>query len=188
MPDPIRKALQDSKWRVPDTSARQRREEPQWNAYSVLAYDGLMPTQIVRRLTEQDGIDWWEATALPFRVDARPDTDDRRNDKVPFLPDDPTRYVDERRYVVDPMVGKHRFLGLWTGGPVRMTTDKRSNGKEVTQVLTRTFCAGHGYTTDEHGNYVCAYNWTRKRFASIFRKMTHFGSTGLRLDPGFRRT
>lgn len=154
MPDPIRKALQDSKWRVPDTSARQRREEPQWNEYSVLAYDGLMPTQIVRRLTEQDGIDRWEATALPFRVDARPDTDDRRNDRVPFLPDDPTRYVDERRYVVDPMVGKHRFLGLWTGGPVRMTTDKRSGGREVTQVLTRTFPCGHGYVTDEHGNYV----------------------------------
>lgn len=157
MPDPIRKALQDAKVRVPDTSRRERPFEPTWNEYSVLAYDGLMPTQIVRRLTEQDGIDRWEATALPFRADARPDTDDRRNDGVPFLPNDPRRYVDERRYVVDPMVGKHRFLGLWTGGPVRMTTDKRGGGREVTQVLTRTFCAGHGYTTDASGNYVAAF-------------------------------
>lgn len=176
MPDPIRKALQDSKYRVPDTSARQRREEPEWNEYSVLAYDGLMPTQIVRRLTDEDGIDRWEATCLPFRVDARPDTDDRRNDKVRFLPDDPTRYVDERRYVVDPMVGKHRFLGLWTGGPVRMTTDKKSGGKEVTQVLTRTFCAGHGYTTDEHGNYVCVY-WVNGGFN------TKRDGAGEELDP-----
>lgn len=157
MPDPIRQALQAAKVRVPDTSRRQRREEPQWTEYSVLAYDGLMPTQIVLRMTDREGIDRWEATALPFRVDARADTDDRRNDKVPFLPADPTRYVDERRYVVDPMPGKHEVLGLWTGGPVRMTTDKRGGGIEVTRVLTRTFCAGHGYVTDEHGNYVAAF-------------------------------
>ena len=157
MPDPIRQMLQDSKPRVPDTSDRMRPVEPSWNEYSVLAYDGLMPTQIVRRLTEQDGIDRWEAARLPFRVDARPDTDDKSSRGVPFLPDDPDRYVDDRRYVVDPMVGKHRFRGLWTGGPVRMTTDKRGGGREVTQVLTLTFCAGHGYTTDENGCYVCAY-------------------------------
>ncbi len=157
MPDPIRQALQAAKVRVPDTSRRQRREEPQWTEYSVLAYDGLMPTQIVLRMTDREGIDRWEATALPFRVDARADTDDRRNDKVPFLPADPMRYVDERRYVVDPMPGKHEVLGLWTGGPVRMTTDKRGGGIEVTRVLTRTFCAGHGYVTDEHGNYVAAF-------------------------------
>lgn len=157
MPDPIRQALQAAKVRAPNTSRRQRREEPQWTEYSVLAYDGLMPTQIVLRMTDREGIDRWEATALPFRVDARADTDDRRNDKVPFLPADPMRYVDERRYVVDPMPGKHEVLGLWTGGPVRMTTDKRSGGIEVTRVLTRTFCAGHGYVTDKHGNYVAAF-------------------------------
>ncbi len=157
MPDPIRQALQAAKVRVPDTSARKRPEEPSWNEYSVLAYDGLQPTQIVLRLTEQEGLDRWEATALPFRLDARADTDDRRNDKIPFLPDDPTRYVDERRYVVDPMAGKHVFFGLWTGGPVRMGIDKRTGTREVTRVLTRTFCAGHGYVVDEHGNYVAAF-------------------------------
>lgn len=157
MPDPIRMALQESKTRVPDTSKRVKPAEQTWNAYSVLAYDGLMPTQIVRRITEQDGLDSWEAAFLPFRMDARPDSDDRRNDAVQFLPDDTGRYVDERRYVVDPEIGKHVFRGLWTGGPVRMTTDKRGGGREVTQVLTRTFCAGHGYTTDKSGNYVAAF-------------------------------
>lgn len=153
MPDPTKRRFVP-KPGVPETSRRVNREEKDWRGYSVLFYDGLMPTQIVRRITESDDhLDPWEATDLPRRVDARPDTDDRRFDGETQQTDHDLT-VDERRYVADPGEGKHVFPGLWTGGPVRFTSDKRSGGREITQVLTRTFCAGHGYVVNSNGDVI----------------------------------
>lgn len=129
-----------------DPLAYYGRREDGWRLRSVFAQDGLNPTQVVRFFEAPEGIDFAEGTAQPFRIDATANADDGSN---------PTNVTtDEHRYVVNPHVLKHQFDGLWTGGAVRWGTDAQSQKRTIEQTLTRTWCAGHGYTLDEQGNYV----------------------------------
>lgn len=129
-----------------DPLAYYGRREDGWRLRSVFAQDGLNPTQVVRFFEAPEGIDFAEGTAQPFRIDATANADDGSN---------PTNVTtDEHRYVVNPHVLKHQFDGLWTGGAVRWGTDAQSQRRTIEQTLTRTWCAGHGYTLDEQGNYV----------------------------------
>jgi len=122
------------------------RREDGWRLQRVEAQDGLNPTQITRYFEAPEGIDFAEATALPFKLDATANADDGSNAA--------NVTTDEHRYVVNPQVLKHQFGGLWTGGPVRWGTDQQTQKRTVEQTLTRTWPAGHGYTLDAAGNYV----------------------------------
>ena len=122
------------------------RGEHDWRLQRVLAFDGLQPTKIRRYYEAPEGIDFAEATALPFRLDATPNADDRANTQ--------NVTTDARRYVANPFGLKHQFDGLWTGGPCEWGRDQRTQKPQVEQDLTRTWCAGHGYTLDAEGRYV----------------------------------
>ena len=122
------------------------RREDGWRLQRVEAQDGLNPTQITRYFEAPEGIDFSEATALPFKLDATANADDGSNAA--------NVTTDAHRYVVNPQVLKHQFDGLWTGGPVRWGTDQQTQKRTVEQTLTRTWPAGHGYTLDANGNYV----------------------------------
>lgn len=122
------------------------RGERDWRLMRVVAFDGLQPTKIRRYYEAPQGVDFAEATALPFRLDATPDADDRTNAA--------NVTTDSRRYVANPFGLKHQFDGLWTGGPCEWGRDQQTQKPQVEQDLTRTFCAGHGYTLDAAGRYV----------------------------------
>ena len=129
-----------------DPLAYYGRREDGWRLRSVFAQDGLNPTQVVRFFEAPEGIDFAEGTAQPFKLDATANADDSANTA--------NVTTDEHRYVVNPHVLKHQFDGLWTGGAVRWGTDAQSQKRTIEQTLTRTWCAGHGYTLDERGRYV----------------------------------
>lgn len=122
------------------------RGERDWRLMRVVAFDGLQPTKIRRFYEAPQGVDFAEATALPFRLDATPNADDRANAA--------NVTTDSRRYVANPFGLKHQFAGLWTGGPCEWGRDQQTQKPQVEQDLTRTFCAGHGYTLDAEGRYV----------------------------------
>ncbi|MBR1608690.1 MAG: hypothetical protein IJ678_03640, partial [Kiritimatiellae bacterium] len=128
-----------------DPDAYLTRGELGWELESVEAYDGLQPTRIVRSFRAPEGVDSAEGTALPFRLDASPDADDRSNAAALVT-------TDAHRYVANPHVLKHQFRGLWTGGPVRWVLDQASMRHRLKQQLVRTFCAGHGYTLAPDGS------------------------------------
>lgn len=125
------------------------RREDGWRLQRVTAQDGLNPTQVVRYFEAPEGIDFSEATAQPFKLDATANADDGSNTA--------NVTTDDRRYVVNPQVLKHQFDGLWTGGPVRWGTDQQTQKRTVEQTLTRTWPAGHGYLVDDNGNYVVVW-------------------------------
>lgn len=122
-----------------------------WRLVQVSHYANLQPSQIVREMDAPDR--GWDADPVSgdehapraARQDATADADRQRENTELVT-------VDERRYVVDPIVDGHTFKGLWTGGPVLHVV---AQGRKVLrQTLTRTWCAGHGYTTDENGAYI----------------------------------
>jgi hypothetical protein len=125
------------------------RDERAWRLQRVFAQDGLNPTQVVRYFEAPEGIDFAEASALPFKLDATANADDGTNTS--------NVTTDDRRYVVNPHVLKHQFDGLWTGGPARWGTDQQTQKRTVEQTLTRTWPAGHGYMVDADGNYVVVW-------------------------------
>lgn len=131
---------------------RHSRGEPNWALVSQSEYDGLAPSQIVRAMDAPDR--GWEETEAQSRIadrlDATPDADNLVTNPAP---DGAAKgvTVDAHRYVVDPLVEKHRYTGLYTGGPVRHVEEQ--GRKRIVQALTRTFCAGHGYYVDEVGRY-----------------------------------
>jgi hypothetical protein len=125
------------------------RDERAWRLQRVFAQDGLNPTQVVRYFEAPEGIDFAEASELPFKIDATANADDGTNTS--------NVTTDDRRYVVNPHVLKHQFDGLWTGGPARWGTDQQTQKRTVEQTLTRTFPAGHGYLVDADGNYVVVW-------------------------------
>ena len=110
---------------------------------------GLNPTQVVRFFEAPEGIDFAEASELPFKIDATANADDGTNTS--------NVTTDDRRYVVNPHVLKHQFDGLWTGGSARWGTDQQTQKRTVEQTLTRTWPAGHGYMVDADGNYVVVW-------------------------------
>ena len=125
------------------------RDERAWRLQRVFAQDGLNPTQVVRFFEAPEGIDFAEASELPFKIDATANADDGTNTS--------NVTTDDRRYVVNPHVLKHQFDGLWTGGPARCGTDQQTQKRTVEQTLTRTWPAGHGYMVDADGNYVVVW-------------------------------
>ena len=125
------------------------RDERGWRLQRVFAQDGLNPTQVVRFFEAPEGIDFAEASALPFKLDATANADDGTNTS--------NVTTDDRRYVVNPHVLRHQFDGLWTGGPARWGTDQQTQKRTVEQTLTRTWPAGHGYLVDDDGNYVVVW-------------------------------
>lgn len=125
------------------------RREDGWRLRSVVAQDGLNPTQVVRYFEAPEGIDFAEGTEQPFKIDATANADDNENTT--------NVTVDEHRYVANPKVLKHQFDGLWTGGPARWGTDAQTQHRTIEQTITRTYPAGHGYTLDEKGNYVVVW-------------------------------
>ena len=129
-----------------DPLAYYGRREDGWRLRSVFAQDGLNPTQVVRFFEAPDGIDFAEGTAQPFRIDATANADDSSNTA--------NVTTDWHRYVVNPHVLKHQFDGLWTGGPCEWGRDQQTQKRTIEQSLTRTWCAGHGYTLDAEGRYV----------------------------------
>lgn len=138
--------------------------EPKWQLQSQSEFDGLAPSQIVRYLNAGDrGFEDSEVQGkLAARLDATPDADNYvTNPAAEGEAKGVT--VDAHRYVVDPIVDNdhHQYVGLYTGGPVRTTNEPSREGggfhKRCTQVLTRTFCAGHGYWVDEAGRYHAAW-------------------------------
>lgn len=129
-----------------DPLAYYGRREDGWRLRSVFAQDGLNPTQVVRFFEAPEGIDFAEGTAQPFRIDATANADDSSNTA--------NVTTDWHRYVVNPHVLKHQFDGLWTGGPCEWGRDQQTQKRTIEQTLTRTWCAGHGYTLDEEGRYV----------------------------------
>lgn len=144
-----------------DPKARMNRHEADWELVSVTSFDGLGRTQIERKfIAPGKGLDTREATALPFLLDATPNADDRGNEAGTT--------TDERRYVVNPRMVGGQFAGLWTGGPVKWDDDPRAQvpKHQVTQTLTRTWPAGHGYTLDEAGRYVFSADPTSLEFAT----------------------
>ena len=144
-----------------DPKARMNRHEADWELVSVTSFDGLGRTQIERKfIAPGKGLDTREATALPFLLDATPNADDRGNDAGTT--------TDERRYVVNPRMIGGQFAGLWTGGPVKWDDDQRAQvpKHQVTQTLTRTWPAGHGYTLDEAGRYVFSADPTSLEYAT----------------------
>ena len=119
-----------------DPLARLGRTERDWELQRVRAFDGLAPTQLVRVYREPAGLDMAEG-ALADRFDHNPDADTRlRYEATEAL----------GRYVVNPFTKKHQFPGLWTGGPVEYGRDQATQRVQLEQTLTRTWCAGHGYT------------------------------------------
>jgi hypothetical protein len=129
-----------------DPLAYYGRREDGWRLRSVFAQDGLNPTQVVRFFEAPEGIDFAEGTAQPFRIDATANADDSSNTA--------NVTTDWHRYVVNPHVLKHQFDGLWTGGPCEWGRDQQTQKRTIEQTLTRTWCAGHGYTLDAEGRYV----------------------------------
>jgi hypothetical protein len=129
-----------------DPLAYYGRREDGWRLRSVFAQDGLNPTQVVRFFEAPEGIDFAEGTAQPFRIDATANADDSSNTA--------NVTTDWHRYVVNPHVLKHQFDGLWTGGPCEWGRDQQTQKRTIEQSLTRTWCAGHGYTLDAEGRYV----------------------------------
>lgn len=136
--------------------------EPKWQLASQSEFDGLAPSQIVRYLNAGDrGFEDAESQSrLAARLDATPDADNLVTNPAP-AGEAKGVTVDAHRYVVDPIVDdRHQFTGLYTGGPIRVTDEPTRDGgahKRCTQVLTRTFCAGHGYWKDEAGRYHAAW-------------------------------
>ncbi len=126
-----------------------------WRLVQVSYYANLQPSQIVREMDAPDrGWDQDPATGDAHpprseRQDATADAD-RQRENTDLVT------VDERRYVVDPIVEGHTFKGLWTGGPVQHYVAK-DNHKYLRQTLTRTWCAGHGYVVTKDGAYVAKY-------------------------------
>ncbi len=108
----------------------------------VVCQEGLNPYQVIREWDPpKRGLDTGEATKLLERLNRRANADN----KTPGSP------VTAARYVVDPQVGKHVFDGLWTVGPVTMEKPEDRDRRWVCrQVLTRTWCAGHGYEAIGH--------------------------------------
>lgn len=125
------------------------RDEDGWRLLRVTAQDGLNPTQVVRFFEVPEGIDFAEGTALPFRIDATANADDRANAS--------NVTTDDRRYVCNPQVLKHQFDGLWTGGEVVWGVNRVTQKRQLEQTLTRTWPAGHGYMVDADGNYVVVW-------------------------------
>lgn len=136
--------------------------EPKWQLASQSEFDGLAPSQIVRYLNAGDrGFEDAESQSrLAARLDATPDADNLVTNPAPSGESKGVT-VDAHRYVVDPIVDdRHQFTGLYTGGPIRVANEPTRDGgshKRCTQVLTRTFCAGHGYWKDEAGRYHAAW-------------------------------
>lgn len=152
------------------------RREDGWRLQRVYAQDGLNPTQVVRFFEAHEGIDFSEATAQPFKLDATANADDGSNTA--------NVTTDDRRYVVNPQVLKHQFDGLWTGGPVRWGTDAQTQKRTIEQTLTRTFPAGHGYTVDEDGNYVYSEATDSLEYATAKAAlMSHRPSLASRFSP-----
>ena len=126
-----------------------------WRLVQVSYYANLQPSQIVREMDAPDrGWDQDPATGDAHpprseRQDATADSD-RQRENTDLVT------VDERRYVVDPIVDGHTFTGLWTGGPVQHYVAK-DNHKYLRQTLTRTWCAGHGYTVAKDGAYIAEW-------------------------------
>ena len=126
-----------------------------WRLVQVSRYANLQPSQIVREMDAPDrGWDPSPATGDEHaprseRQDATADADRQRENTGLVT-------VDERRYVVDPIVDGHTFTGLWTGGPIQHYVAK-DNHKYLRQTLTRTWCAGHGYTVAEDGAYIAEW-------------------------------
>ena len=126
-----------------------------WRLVQVSRYANLQPSQIVREMDAPDR--GWapspatgdEHTPRAERQDATADADRQRENTSLVT-------VDERRYVVDPIVDGHTFTGLWTGGPIQHYVAK-DNHKYLRQTLTRTWCAGHGYTVAEDGAYIAEW-------------------------------
>jgi len=125
-----------------------------WRLVQVSRYANLQPSQIVREMDAPDrGWDPSPATGDEHaprseRQDATADADRQRENTSLVT-------VDERRYVVDPIVDGHTFTGLWTGGPILHVV---SQGRKVLrQTLTRTWCAGHGYTVAKDGAYIAEW-------------------------------
>lgn len=125
-----------------------------WRLVQVSRYANLQPSQIVREMDAPDR--GWdpspetgdEHAPRSERQDATADADRQRENTSLVT-------VDERRYVVDPIVDGHTFTGLWTGGPILHVV---SQGRKVLrQTLTRTWCAGHGYTVAEDGAYIAEW-------------------------------
>lgn len=123
-----------------------------WRLVQVSHYANLQPSQIVREMDapdrgwDDDPVSGDEHAPRAARQDATADADRQRENTELVT-------IDHRRYVVDPIVEGHTFKGLWTGGPVQHYVAK-DNHKYLRQTLTRTWCAGHGYTVDEDGAYV----------------------------------
>lgn len=125
-----------------------------WRLVQIQYYANLQPSQIVREMDAPDR--GWEADPAKgdehapraARQDATADSDRQRENTNLVT-------VDERRYVVDPVVGDHTYTGLWTGGPIQYVV---AQGRKVLrQTLTRTWCAGHGYKVASDGSYVAVW-------------------------------
>lgn len=125
-----------------------------WRLVQIQYYANLQPSQIVREMDAPDR--GWEADPAKgdehapraARQDATADSDRQRENTNLVT-------VDERRYVVDPVVGDHTYTGLWTGGPIQYVV---AQGRKVLrQTLTRTWCAGHGYKVAADGSYVAVW-------------------------------
>lgn len=137
---------------APRELRRDSNSSRRWRLVQVGYYANLQPSQIVREMDAPDR--GWnpdfetghEHSPRAEMQDATADADRQRENAELVT-------VDYRRYVVDPVVDGHTFKGLWTGGPVQHYVAK-DNHKYLRQTLTRTWCAGHGYTVDENGAYV----------------------------------
>jgi hypothetical protein len=142
-----------------DPASYLARDEHAWEILSVSAQDGLAPTQLVRVFKEPAGLDQAEATSLPDRIDHAPNADDLTR----HCATDPLA-----RYVVNPHVRRHQFPGLYTGGRVEYGLDQqRAETRILRQALTRTWCAGHGYTLDEQGRYVYSDDPASLEYATV---------------------
>ena len=159
-----------------DPLAYYGRREDGWRLRSVFAQDGLNPTQVVRFFEAPEGIDFAEGTAQPFRLDATANADDSSNTA--------NVTTDWHRYVVNPHVLKHQFDGLWTGGPCEWGRDQQTQKRTIEQTLTRTWCAGHGYTLDEEGRYVYSAATDSLEYATAkVALMSHRPSLASRFSP-----
>lgn len=143
--------------------------EKGWDLYYHRHYDGLQRTQLVR---QRNGADrGWaddEHSKIPEMVDATADTDHARENEGLVT-------VDQRRYVVDPLAGTHTFKGLWTGGPVEVLT--QNGHKVLRQTLTKTYCAGHGFTVAEDGSYEFSTSSRSRGYATVRNALLSHRST-----------
>ena len=145
---------------APRERKRDSNSSRRWRLYSISYYANLQPSQIVREMDAADrGWDpdydkGHEHAPRAVRQDGTADAD-RQRENTPDEGQIGPITIDERRYVVDPIVEGHKYEGLWTGGPILHAVVQ--GHKVLRQTLTRTWCAGHGYTVAKDGSYIAEW-------------------------------